>query len=302
MDMRRRISISVCGIGIAILLLASYIAISALRYGGFSAGIAAILTQMNGVSIERPMDLETHETRVVVTFPVKHRVSAESLKRLADMPNVTKVVLHGVTEDPAMLRYLAECRSLVAVEIWGASDAHLAHVGALTGLESLSISFSPWITDEGVRALVKLEQLRQLVLRDTAMTDISIQRLSQLARLETLMVGQSRVPENEAQRVSRVTDASLIHLRSLRNLRSLSLTGCAITDAGCETLASNAELKRLCVSGTAIGDQGLKHLSNLRALESLMATKTRITPAGASWFRAEMEQRGSARLICDSAD
>jgi Leucine-rich repeat (LRR) protein len=82
----------------------------------------------------------------------------------------------------------------------GATDADLAHLQGLTGLQTLNLV-------------------------DTKVTDAGLEHLKGLTGLQTLLLGQTQV-----------TDAGLAHLKGLKGLRELNLSETRVTEAGMSQL------------------------------------------------------------------
>jgi hypothetical protein len=100
------------------------------------------------------------------------------------------------------------------------TDAGLAHLHSLTGLQALSL-MGTQATDSGLAHLQGLTGLRQLWLRDTQVTDAGLIHLHGLTALHVLDLGGTQI-----------TDTGLTHLQGLMGLDTLSLSGTQVTDAG----------------------------------------------------------------------
>lgn len=81
------------------------------------------------------------------------------------------------------------------------------------------------ISDDGVRELRGLTNLRELELDGTLITDAGLSHLSGLRKLEYLKLDETSV-----------TDAGLVHLRGLQELKRLSLNNRYITQGAIEGL------------------------------------------------------------------
>jgi Leucine Rich repeat len=114
------------------------------------------------------------------------------------------------------------------------TDAGLASIGTLPGLETLSLSRTQ-ITNDGVKTIVQdYPGLTFLRLDETVISDDGIDVLPGLTKLE-----------------------------------ELSLYRVHITDRGCKSLAKLTALRRLSVDETKISDVGFKTLGDLPLLERL---------------------------------
>ena len=92
-------------------------------------------------------------------------------------------------------------------------------------LQSLDLNDSTF-TDEGMKGLEGLKELRRLYLRNTAVTDEGLKHLSGLTQLDELDLYGVKV-----------TDSGLASLQNLTAMRKLNLLGAEIDDSGMETVS-----------------------------------------------------------------
>lgn len=105
--------------------------------------------------------------------------------------------------------------------------------------------------DEKVTVLLPLkDNLAQLDLGRTVITDAALKTVAQFPRLAALDLRQTKV-----------TDAGLAALSSLKNLQSINLFGTGITDAGVKHLAAISSLKTVTLYQTQVTAAGAKELS-----------------------------------------
>jgi hypothetical protein len=118
------------------------------------------------------------------------------------------------------------------------ADLPLLRVDFLTGVSKC--------TDDKVAALLPLkEQIAQLDLGRTAITDGALKTVGQLSRLASLDLRQTKV-----------TDAGLEALTGLKNLQTLNLYGTEVTDAGLAHLAAIKSLKQVFLWGSKATEGG----------------------------------------------
>jgi hypothetical protein len=131
------------------------------------------------------------------------------------------------------------------------------------------------LTDDWLKRLEGLTNLRSLSLNGTNVTDAGLEHVKRISSLEDLSLYSTLV-----------TDAGLEHLKGMSSLRSLNLTG---SDQGggqpeAPKAYSSNDLSRpdspSRPSGTIVTDIGLKHLQGLTGLQSLQLQSTQITDAG----------------------
>lgn len=122
-------------------------------------------------------------------------------------------------------------------------DSGLVRVDFLTGVSAC--------TDDRVAALLSIkDNIAQLDLGRTAITDASLKTVAKFPRLVTLDL-----------RMTKVTDAGLESLTALKNLRTLNLYGTGISDAGLKHLAAVKSLKSVYLWQSKATDAGAKQLA-----------------------------------------
>ena len=150
------------------------------------------------------------------------------------------------------------------------------------------------VTDDGLRNLEALKDLRSLDLKGTSVTDRGLQRLQGLTYLRYLRMHGTQV-----------TGAGFAKLGSLTNLSELNLDYTKTDDEGVKRIARLSGLKVLRLGGTEVTDQGLEHVGALTGLEFLcVGGNTRVTGSGLrylvrlprlealSLFSAQTERQG----------
>ncbi len=128
------------------------------------------------------------------------------------------------------------------------TDAMLADVRRVEHLVRLDASGSKAVTDEGVRALAGLANLRHLELGGTVITDRALDVLRTLPALESIALWGTRV-----------TDAGMDALGACDRLRSVNLGGTRTGDAAVRALAGKPHLHTFH-SGAGLTDEGLTAL------------------------------------------
>lgn len=123
------------------------------------------------------------------------------------------------------------------------ADSGLVRADFLTGVSTCS--------DEKLAVLLPVkENIAQLDLGRTKITDAGLKTVAELPRLVQLDLRQTAV-----------TDAGLEALTKLKNLQSLNLYGTQVTDAGLKQLAAIKSLKSVYLWGTKATDAGAKQLT-----------------------------------------
>lgn len=83
-----------------------------------------------------------------------------------------------------------------------------------------------------------------------------------------------------------ITDAALKTIAQLPRLVSLDLRQTKITDAGLEALIGLKKLQTLNLYGTEVTDAGLKHLAKLKSLKNVYLWQSKATEAGVKQLNA----------------
>src|ERR1022692_1152772 len=180
---------------------------------------------------------------------------------------------HPIT-DRTIAHLMKMPSSLMSLDIEGAkfSDAGLGKLlKKQRFLRSIIFTCSKApITDRTLREMAALEDLRDLTLRETEITDAGVKEISKM-ELQTLVLQGSKITDAGLKEISKIeplflldlsnseiTDAGLQHVKKMKGLTGLALVGTKITDAGLLELAPLTNLRRLRVSGVKITEDG-KH-------------------------------------------
>lgn len=170
----------------------------------------------------------------------------------------------------------AELRVLAAS---GVTDAGLIHLKQMPNLGVLSLWGSDGVTDAGLAHVAHLKQLRDLLLRDTAITDEGLDALRVLPQLSYVGLRATKVTGEGLVRwpalrgvnlsATRVTDEALEHLVNLRTLRYLNLDENAVSDAGMRWLTEMKQLTDLRLGGTKVTAEGVRDVASIGGLRQL---------------------------------
>ena len=126
------------------------------------------------------------------------------------------------------------------------TDEHMASPDFGIGNGMVGLSHSS-VTDAGLANLERhAETMQGLWLRNTRITDEGLKVLSGLVNLRMLSL-----------RDTQVTDAGMAHVAGLTRLRTLDLSGTRVTDKGVAALQNCKELRRLYLKDTAVTDEAI---------------------------------------------
>jgi serine/threonine protein kinase len=126
-------------------------------------------------------------------------------------------------------------------------------------------------TDEDMKYVRQLSNLRQLDLCGGTVSDVGIEHVAGLVELRHLDLAETKV-----------NDAGLTHLAGLRKLRYLCLKYTGVNDAGLSHLGGLRSLRKLDLLETTVSDTGLVYLERLNRLDSLSLghKSTKLTTRG----------------------
>ncbi len=174
----------------------------------------------------------------------------------------------------------------------------IAKIGLPRSLRRLNLQFHSWfgkssIDDQSMQSVGKLDQLRELLLENSGITDAGFAFLNPLHQLERASLANTKI-----------SDFKGLEPSQLSMLSELDLTGTKLSDAGFAKLCllpalkslrvgnsklstlANAELKNLRklveldLGKTGVGDADLAQLTPLKGLRYLYLRNTSITDAG----------------------
>jgi hypothetical protein len=139
---------------------------------------------------------------------------------------------------------------------------------SLAELEKQYLQFLQ-VTDNDLANTPDLEQVTQLSLGRTAVTDEGMRFLAPCQKLKWLDLS-----------LAPVSDDGLKHLAAATSLEQLFLEGTKITDTSMPMIGKFKQLEELDLTRLAISNEGLTHLSGLKKLKTLHLGGTPITDAG----------------------
>lgn len=179
--------------------------------------------------------------------------------------------LEAIDLDAAALSQITRLTSLARLNVFVVEQCDLDDPGRLSGFQHLQqIGFpNTRLSDQGLRRLVELPDLRSLDLSATSITDDGLVALADRP-FEQVVVRDNR----------QLTDRSLIKLAGNPHLESLTLSGTRATDAVLAKLAGHRRLNGLYLAHTATTDKGLESIATIHQLNYLALNDTRVTAQG----------------------
>jgi len=226
-----------------------------------------------------PLHCQAKELKSISFF--SSDATEKGLKQLHELPNLEGIDMFGARRlDDRALQQLSKCSNVTNLSLsCGAeanmvSDKGLAEIGKMTQLKELSLSWTE-ITDKGLQVLQKLPNIERLSLHGA--NNISNDGLKEVARLKNL--------KHLELAGTNITDDGLKHIENLGHLKILDLRGLAIGDEGVETLSKIGSLQELLLIDTKITDSAVKSISILPNLEDLSISRTSVSDKAVPYLK-----------------
>jgi internalin A len=174
-----------------------------------------------------------------------------------------------------------------------ATDAHLAVVGKLQGVQKLVIQRNDNVSDKGLASLKGLTSLKELALYEASdVTRTGVANLAALKGLERLTLFAVTTEVDGLKALTGLPALRHLNLRfsfstnnthlalavigEMKNLRSLDISGgYDLTEDALKPLAGLTELESLQLAWMRMPDAGLRHLSGLTKLTTLNLSESR---------------------------
>jgi hypothetical protein len=137
-------------------------------------------------------------------------------------------------------------------------DLEYLHIGPpffLTGSQSEGYHGPPKVDDAGLATLYKVRKLRTLAIVDTQVTNECLKVVGQLTNLRSLVLGSTGI-----------TGAGMGHLDGLKRLEVLNLRDSMVGDDGMRSVGTHVTLKQLRLN-SSVSAKGLAELVRLTSLE-----------------------------------
>ncbi len=233
----------------------------------------------------------------------KSRLTVKVMKEVAELENLTLLELEPEDGTDEGLEMLSGLKKLTELRIKGehVTDAVLTWVDGIPNLTHLDLrpiinqpfyehpvmrgEWKKGATDNGLRHLAGLKNLKFLDLSYSKLTNAGLRHLAGLKGLTELVLDHTKV-----------TDEGLKHLAGLEKLTDLSLGHTAVTDEGLKHLAGLEKLTDLSLGHTAVTDEGLKHLAGLKKLTNLHLGGSKVTSEGAGGLYRRMKNLDSVTI------
>jgi len=178
-----------------------------------------------------------------------HVGSPEQWEHVSHLENLTHLSLDGSNITDDALRHIGRLTQLKRLNLDRTlvSDRGIAHLGGLGELQHLELSRvalepGPYVTDDALRTIGQLTNLKELELRAQDVTDEGLKHLAPLEQLERLDLSRTQV-----------TNEGLTHLAALKSLQHLDLVSCRVNEYALAVLLEHPSLREVRARHTRIG-------------------------------------------------
>jgi hypothetical protein len=184
----------------------------------------------------------------VRSMPGATRTTAKPMRvQSVAIPEAPRPV--AVTRDwQTVLRFLEQTHAVALDAAGQMADAMLRDTSGLASIVTLNLAGSKGLTDDGLRTIATLPNLRHLDVSGTSITDDGVAILGQLPWLESVSLAMTRV-----------TDRGVSSLTPCHRLRRLDLSHTRTGDASVRALTGKTHLAHFR-SGTRLTNDGLAAL------------------------------------------
>jgi hypothetical protein len=189
--------------------------------------------------------------------------------------------VEGFSEDD--IRLFAEIKALGGEARF--VDRKPRFLGYDRGRDSLSVGFHGRpISDERLVLFIRRygDRIVDLDLSNTGLTDEHLRHLAGLKQLRQLRIGHFDTRDTSRKRVPRnsVTDRGLAHLKGLTSLGGLDISGLPVTDGGLEAIDDLPNLGALYLDRTLVRGPALSRLKSLPGIAVLYCDGSALTDEG----------------------
>ncbi len=171
----------------------------------------------------------------------------ECMQWAAKCNSLTKLALTDGQVTDASMKYMSGMKLLERLIVWDAKKLTDEGIRSLRGLENLKdIHFGhAKLGDGSLETFGTLPKLEKLALQGNSFTDDGFRHLVGLTRLKSMWVGMN---------TPKLTDRAIDHISKLGSLEELDLQQAAISQSGFLKLSGCRELTKLMVGGVKVAD------------------------------------------------
>jgi outer membrane protein assembly factor BamB len=236
-------------------------------------GQAATLRQLIGINLE-----------------VCPKVDDAAVEPLHQAERLRVVIAAGTDIGPAGLAHLAQLPKLVAIDLEVCDNVSDTSCDVLAGMEQLralvlkKTGFEPnRISAAGLEKLAGLRNLKLLDLYGNSINDLTTKYLQAFENLRDLDLSLTAITDKGLQSLT-----TLKKLTHLRLLYSEGFAGPKITNAGLSPISKLGQLSHLNIVGAKVSDDGVADLIHLRRLKHLTLIGSGISVDGLIRLRTSL--------------
>ncbi len=235
----------------------------------------------------------SHRESVLSLDLTESPVTAEGVKQLAALPNLTELIAPSLApEGVAALGDLSSIRVLSLNYAGSLTDADLPALTKLPNLERLLLR-SVQVSDEGLKTIAQMKSLKYVDLGNNGL--ITGPGLAALAGMESLEgIGLNA----NAGRPD--LGVGILALAKIRQLKELDISTCQVTDSNLAVLKSWPELRSLFCNNNPITDSAMVFIKPLNLVD-LDLRNTQITEQGVNQIGSRQLQRLWLSVMTDQA-
>lgn len=189
---------------------------------------------------------------------------------LRTLPNLRNIdLLYNKKVDVNAMGALFRLKHLKRLHISGnaITEEHIRKIRHLP-IESLTLE-TPHLNANMLESILTMRPLKQLRILQSPLKDEDLNIIARIENLEDLDLD-----------FTQITDAGLANLKSCEKLRSLNLTQENLTDNAIDSILKIPNLSELYIHHAAITDEGLKKISQLKNMQVLRVAPGFFTSEG----------------------
>jgi eukaryotic-like serine/threonine-protein kinase len=184
------------------------------------------------------------------TDPGSARVTDGGLAHLENLTTLKVVGFPGSRITGTGLVHLRKCAGLQEILGIGApTDSGMAVLAHFPGLKHVDLGNGLNVTDAGIKYLAGLPNLEKAIVHNSRLTDDGLRALTGLKQLRGIGADGTAL-----------TDAGLIHLKAFPGLDAIGMGTPGVTDTGLKALAELRTLKWLNLRGATVTADGIQAL------------------------------------------
>ena len=146
-------------------------------------------------------------------------------------------------------------------------------------IESMNLTYAH-LVDEDMKGLSLFTETQSLTLVDNAITDEGLRSLAGITNLRRLSIG--------GQYAREVTDKGMVHLKRFRKLRVLELRKTGVRGIGLKVLAEMPNLEQLSLWDSELDRNAVEHLKRCTQLKKLVVGRTNLSKADVKTIRESL--------------